>query len=116
MSDITQAADRLRRYYQSRKQHGSFPPYASQRDDEATLAEAYLADHPSDDGELITEEWLSTFATTQGGAHAMWSVGDFTILLHGYRDGYFLHRSIPYVRVDGITTRGQLRRLIEVLR
>jgi len=57
MTAISEAAERLREH----ESGGDIYPFdggAMEMGDERALAAAYLAEHPADDGEPITEEWL----------------------------------------------------------
>jgi hypothetical protein len=71
-SELLEAAAKLRRHYAAIKTDETFEesPYFCKGtrksswfegelgDDEESLAKAYLAEHPVDDEELVTEEWL----------------------------------------------------------
>ncbi len=63
MSDVRAAAERLRRCYAGEETmldvYGRTPhSLLKMHDDTEMVANAYLAEHPADDGEPITEEWL----------------------------------------------------------
>lgn len=55
MSGEREAAERLRAH---RLNWSEEYRNTQQGADEATLAAAYLAEHPADDGDAVTEEWL----------------------------------------------------------
>ena len=71
MSEIQTAAERWRKHREAKERLAS--PYRdgtkinfSLMDyDELTLAEAYLAEHPADDGEAIDEAWLRSVSFMQ---------------------------------------------------
>lgn len=63
MSDELRAADRLRKF-----NSGDMSVYETDyglHADRAVLADAYLVEHPADDGEPVTEEWLRSVGFTQ---------------------------------------------------
>jgi len=76
--------------------------------DGAAVCRAYLAEHPADDGEPVTAEWMK--ACGWEGSY----VGVFGIQgLAGFWDNGELHLSKPYSLPAA--TRGQLRRLCAAL-
>jgi hypothetical protein len=117
-SDITQAAERLRRYSNGASYISVYGDEWEDSEgimkDRCILANAYLAEHQADDGELISEEWLKLegyrqiegdyeIAKCQNGCNA---VVRMTNPPSAFISSYWMC----------ITTRGQLRRLIEVLK
>lgn len=45
---------------------GMYYPYPAAVDDAIILADAYLAEHPADDGEPVTADWMRSFAPNPG--------------------------------------------------
>lgn len=60
LNDETRAAERLRKYMDGEPMYMSNPE--GPRDDLAKLANAYLREHPADDAEPVTEEWMNSLA------------------------------------------------------
>ena len=114
MQEITLAAERLRQYNAGEpNEPGKYT--AISFDEALTLANAYLAEHHADDGELISDSWMdATFGRRHGG-NTFWKIAANMILFR-HADGFTLNRHDPHASISNITTRGQLRRLIEVLR
>lgn len=88
--------------------------------DMALLARAYLAEHPADDGEPITREWMNTVLPTDADS-GNWTVRQskpLTLEIEYSGGGFWLwfaHAEVPPVPVCQVRTRGQLRRLLELL-
>lgn len=91
-----------------------------QQDDCETLADAYLAEHPADDGELITEEWLRSVGFKQSAEGTMMRLASGEPLSH------LRHTAVSFDLVSGNwfanglrcrkqETRGHLRRLCAAL-
>jgi hypothetical protein len=92
------------------------------------LANAYLAEHPADDDEPISFEWLeageSEWETMSSGDHGYYRLHELSYAI--YQLDYamssnevwvmFTHRREFERLATGIKTRGQLRRLIAALK
>ena len=117
MSEVSQAAERLRRYYSedeltAEQLYGvSCLERADElwHEDNARLAQAYLDEHAADDDEPITEEWI--IATWDDPEKSLTMEYRFTL-------GRFAVGSIngcEFMNWKRLETRGQLRKLIEAL-
>jgi hypothetical protein len=127
MTDIQSAAERYRGYSDFCKTehdkgfNGIVMPYRGVTADAIVLADAYLAEHPADDGEAITEDWLRSIE------HDLQSVGfEFHVCRNQTTDEWEPHHfSIEHRPDDGegpifipckmVTTRGDLRLLCRAL-
>lgn len=116
MSDVREAAERLREH--------SLLPHVRTADgrpyfegDLKLLANAYLAEHPSDDDELITDDWWRDMS---GGCRFIFSPDERLMLWLG-ADGMLqlcisdgggdeISRDMPHIK-----TRGDVRRLCKAL-
>lgn len=103
---VKAAAERLRRYYGSNESIesiyglGESASMSYANDNMIVARNAALAEHPADDDEPITEEWLE-------------SSGALDALTEAFG---MLHISDGVVRVGkGLSTRGEVRRLCEAL-
>lgn len=122
MNDITQAAERLRQLQNGEAYWDIYAPLCKSEDellddhdanDRAAVIDAYLAEHASDDGELITEAWLDTINKRSKGS-TVWDLSDRIELIQAHGAWYLIAEQ-PYARISGITTRGQLRLLLRAL-
>lgn len=119
MSDLQQAAERLRLYEHEDVSGGRdtyFGTNFNQFTDRAVLARAYLAEHPVDDGMPVDEGWLRSL----GAVETHWGLS----LRGGHSDVEFEYRDVPTVwRVnsqrypaDFLKTRRDVRGLCKALR
>lgn len=105
MHDVMKAAKRLRQWKTDEFSHSM---QVVDRD-RAILANAYLAEHPSDDDEPITEEWINSLVAHNGSLTIEYWIRDGKVTI-GSACGCDIVPSIIF------TKRGQLRRLIAALR
>jgi hypothetical protein len=123
MSEVNQAAERLRRYYSedeltAEQLYGvSCLERADElwHEDNARLAQAYLDEHAADDDEPITEEWIKkSYSRIDGTANeyeiARCKNGSNAIIRMTNPPSVFVSQFWLCT-----TTRGQLRRLLEAL-
>ena len=119
MSDsIKEAAERLRYMQYPITDAGVI----KQQHDRADLAAAYLAEHPADDDELVTPDWLELvgwepYPQTR---RNMWYSRSVSLLMIHFRDGegtWLCHgsSSCGWDYVTKQCTRGDLRRLCKLL-
>lgn len=116
MTDLNQAAERLRRLASQLEQtFGVQYCTMTMRDDINELeanAKAYLAEHAADDGELITREWWQSLSCVE--TCCIW-LDDDTWLDWGSEAGVYLCTESSTIDLPHITTRGQLRMLLRAL-
>ena len=118
------ALERLRREGQGENVYPSwFPDYDMEsRKDSHTLAEAYLAEHPADDDEPVTKEWLAAKGAI---FHDVWRFYLPACELHvsfSPTGGMWLARlnqedeRYEYLNIsDSVPTKRQVRRLVSAL-
>lgn len=129
MSDDVRAAAERFREYERRVDAGESPKavdYLVHDDDLADLARAYLAEHPADDGEPVSEAWLESVGLVSDGppnptytAESKGSRGGPVCTLNvelwmgcdGFSVGTVYRELIPTA-----DTRGEFRALCRVLR
>jgi hypothetical protein len=122
MSEVSQAAERLRRYYSedeltAEQLYGvSCLERADElwHEDNARLAQAYLDEHATDDGEPITEAWLmENYLARDWGRWRRFDMANISI----YADGSEVQVWSEFggFHFERVTTRGKLRRLLEAL-
>ena len=86
-----------------------------------TLANAYLAEHPADDGEPVTEKWASNLSDRQelNEGDAIWILGlsdtGRSVSLINRMPGNFWCVSMGGVKINMVATRGDVRRLCAAL-
>lgn len=103
--DVRAAAERAVRWYESMRRYGG--RWDALADDIVQSARAVLAEHPADDGEPVTDEWLESIGhptppePPQRGGHR-WMV----LVVDGKGSSY---------RLPNAATRGDVRRLCRAL-
>jgi hypothetical protein len=112
MTDIQSAAERLRRHMADPNHRDTYHGKESTLvGDWATLARAYLAEHPADDGEAITEDWLRAVGfKSMPSEVGLWLDKTVGVDLRSDTPGCVVCNARPR-----IATRGDLRRLAEAL-
>jgi len=123
-TETKEALERLRREGQGENVYPSwFPDYDMEsRKDSHTLAEAYLAEHPADDDEPVTKEWLAAKGAI---FHDVWRFYLPACELHvsfSPTGGMWLARlnqedeRYEYLNIsDSVPTKRQVRRLVSAL-
>lgn len=99
--------------YRIAKRHGWKAPPEDETDGER-LARAYLAEHPADDGDAVTMEWLrsigfATAAEACGVAASLGRIEAFSVLPQP------LQWRVNGFKVSEKPTRGDVRRLLAAL-
>ena len=115
MSEVNQAAERLRRAAIS--DFSDYPAdlqmlFDALATDRQLLANAYLAANLPDDDEPITEAWITETYGKRDGAFGNWTIGSLELVCCF---GWHLSRANPMVTINYIKTRGQLRLLLKAL-
>ena len=118
------AAGRLRRLAAGEAYGDTYDDCDStEGEDRRTLADAWLADHPADDGDEIDAAWLDTLGATDDPARRLpwlWRLnpaGD-SLAVRAAASGWvcsILPGDSARVSLPSPTTRGQLRRLLAAL-
>jgi hypothetical protein len=112
--ELREAAERLRAYGAAtdwtEAGFGAADHYQAIQDRHA-LADAYLAEHPADDAEPVTAEWLSTLTPDEPNVFATDG---------GYRIGVTIKPDGTLIRLSGVAivrnpTRSHVRRLLSAL-
>lgn len=87
--------------------------------DSEKLARAYLAEHPADGGEPITEEWLQSvgFEPRKGSKfHFVYDAAPYMTIMWDYReDELMIGHAQTWKRLGDNRTRGDVRRLCRAL-
>ncbi len=129
MSDeLKAAAERLRKHYACYSVCDSpyFLPEISMINmplldcDEKDVSQAYLAEHPADDGEPITKEWLLSIGSAYHSVLHQFAIGKYgqiRILFwpRANRCEWFLEVLKEMIEIPRQSTRGQFRRLLSAL-
>jgi hypothetical protein len=117
--ELKAAAERLRRGFN----HAHCPDHCGDCNDARTLADAYLAEHPADDDEPISEEWSDKIAARcwTDGTDQEWKLGigdtghEAFLLLAKRENGIFWAMYMGGVKLQMIVTRADVRRLCSAL-
>ena len=125
MSDEIKAAEAAKRFRANPGDGSNYTPRqlgdALDRQDATLLASLYLAEHPADDGEDVTEEWLESVGWRRNrGYMDSPQIGDSCFQLTWCSLGQSMllecdDNDQPDVTLPHIKTRGDVRRLCEAL-
>lgn len=120
MDDVTKAAERLRRtnegeflcnVYETIEAQPMGELYELFQKDKESVVAAYLAEHPADDAEPLTEPWLRSV----GGKDGVATAGIWLNNTIGFRLDDLADVVVCNARPKNVKTRGDLRRLAAAL-
>ena len=127
--EVEAAAGRLRRLKAGEGYFAVYPPpiiygpdpSMPQCKDEATLADAWLADHPAEDSLPVAATWLSAAVEEPPGYQGWWkwAVGPLTLRVWQAGECWAValwhDDTLTGTLLPAVETRGQLRRLLDAL-
>lgn len=123
MSELQAAVERLRRVSGGEPKalvyRTDTVPNVLHAYDEHTLAQSYLAEHPEDESDPVTERWIQSIGFKEDDepmqpARSLWHIGELMYRPHYFGD--FMPRwQFGPSTVPNQNTRGDVRRLMSAL-